>query len=232
MSYYSLLPGTNQLIEKNGTQGTNLFRKHGYNVRNPNHYHYYNMLRGPQRDSFFDDLASILGGVAKVWGATANTGVTRGSSINLSGSTTANSIANAGSSSPFQMGSIPAKSDIGFSGFMSSMNGHERPSNAAGRNAAYLELVNHFRNESIRHNYMNGEPIFTYYQAIPQVYSIGMQTQNTDQSQEDSSGQSSDKSTGDDSSGSSIGDLFTNIRTPLFIIGGIILALIIWQKIR
>lgn len=216
--YYSLLPGTGQLIEKNGNQGTALFRKHGYNVRNPNHYHYYNALRGPEREGFFDDLAGLLGGVAKVWGSGAakTPASTAGNSFSLAPAVTLPAYS---TSNAFAPGSS----------FTGNMNGY-----APGRNAAYLELVNHFRNESIRRGYMRNQQIITnFYQQIPPVYSVGIQFQDQDQ-QQLGGGQPDQYSQGSDNSdqGNGFGDRVTSIRTPLFIIGGIILALIIWSKVR
>ena len=223
--YYSLLPGTNQFIEKNGTQGQAILRRHGYNAsRRPNHYDYYRALQGEQREGLFDDLASVLGSVAKVWGGTPS----RNPALSSSNSTTSDSLANLGSSSPFQMGSIPAKPDFG--NYFGNQNGGVP--RGPGRNSAYLELVSHFRNESIRRNYMQGLEQNDYYQLVPPIYSVGVQFAGDDQSQGDSGNQASGQSTGDDQSGSYTDDLFTEIRKPLFIIGGVILALIIWSKLR
>jgi hypothetical protein len=235
MSYYSLLPGTNQFIEKNGNQGQSILRKHGYNAsRRPNHYDYYRALQGEQREGLFDDLASVLGSVAKVWGASTPT---RNSAISSSNSTQNNSVSNLGAGMPFQIGGIPANPLSNY--FGNQKGGVPR---GPGRDAAYLELVNHFRNESIRRNYMKGLEANNYYQEVPAIYSVGVQFASDDDDQYDQSSdqsgngrvQAQSKGSGDsgNSNGFDFDGLVKNIRTPLFIIAGIVLALIIWSKVR
>lgn len=236
MSYYSLLPGTNQLIEKNGNQGTSLFRRHGYNIRNPNYYHYYNALRGPQGPSFFDDLAGILGGVAKVWGAAAGqpnaATYTRQAQLAPAMDPTSASLPSLSNANPFANQTIPAMSDIGSFTGNNQSQGNSRGVDP-GRQAAFLELLHHFRNESIRRGYIRDEQMInTFYQPIPQVYSVGLQFQAPGQSQQGNDPANYQQPVDNGSTGYGIGDTIHSIRTPLFIIGGVILLLIIWHKIR
>lgn len=131
---YSLIPGTNQLILKHPDQGAQLFRRHGYNIRRPTHRDYYNALRGRNRNSFFNDLGSLLTGLSSVIGKTTAAKQTGFSSkvSTIPGSTLhlMDSPANAGNS----------VADLSFTG----------PDRGGHRARAYNELMRHLEMQSRR----------------------------------------------------------------------------------
>jgi len=57
---YSLVPGTNQLIQGYPGYGSQLFQQYGYNIQKPRYRDYYNMLRGDRALQFADSLAQLL----------------------------------------------------------------------------------------------------------------------------------------------------------------------------